>query len=164
MDVVIRTARRHELDAVGRLTAGVFGGPDLAALGFLPVLRDAAARAAAPLTEVAVAVHLASREVVGSLTLCRFGSPLADVAERGEAEVRMLAVRPAARQTGVGEHLIRDSADRARRYGCARLVLSTETELDSARRLYERIGFRRAPDRDPIRSADAGQLAYILDL
>ena len=115
MDVLIRTAAPADLAAVGTLTVDVYGGEQLVSTGYLPVLADAAARADAPLTEVVVATRAPSsssvssgpgapgERILGALTLCRFGSPFADLAEEGEAEIRMLAVRFEARQRGVGE-------------------------------------------------------------
>ncbi len=171
MDVLIRTAAPTDLVAVGTLTVDVYGGEQLVSTGYLPVLADAAARADAPLTEVVVATRAPSssgmssgsgepgerilgapgapgERILGALTLCRFGSPFADLAEEGEAEIRMLAVRFEARQRGVGEALVLDSAERARAHGCTRLVLSTMPVMESAQRLYERTGFRRIAHRD----------------
>jgi ribosomal protein S18 acetylase RimI-like enzyme len=164
MDVLIREARAGELAAVGRLSAGVYGSEGLAPPAYLPVLRDAAARAAAPLTEVVVAVEEAGGLILGALTLCQHGSPFADLAVEGEAEVRILAVRASARRRGIGEALLRHCAQRARSLGCRRLVLSTQPAMVTAQRLYERAGFRRVHERDLRLRETVTLLAYALNL
>jgi ribosomal protein S18 acetylase RimI-like enzyme len=168
MDVLIRRARRSELAAVSTLTVQVYGDEGLASDAYLPVLADTASRAEAPLTEVVVAVQPdpgpAPDPVQGSFTYCRFGSPFADLAIEEEAEIRMLAVRAAARRRGVGEAMVRHAVELARGHGCRRLVLFTMTVMPDARRLYERIGFGRVPDRDAVLRTGSPLLAYVLPL
>ena len=65
-----------------------------------------------------------------------------------EAEIRALAVTPAARGRGVGRTLLRAVADRARACGVRRLLLSTQTTMLAAQHLYTEAGFRRLPERD----------------
>lgn len=65
-----------------------------------------------------------------------------------EAEVRALAVAPEARGRGVGRALLRAVTERAARSGIRHLVLSTQSSMDAARRLYTSVGFGRLPDRD----------------
>jgi ribosomal protein S18 acetylase RimI-like enzyme len=60
----------------------------------------------------------------------------------------MLAVARAARGTGVGEALVRHCVARARELGLSGVALSTQPSMRSARRVYERVGFTRAPERD----------------
>jgi ribosomal protein S18 acetylase RimI-like enzyme len=82
------------------------------------------------------------------VTYAEHGTPYAEVSGPGEAEFRMLAVAGAARQRGVGETLVRACLDRARAAGCACLRLSTQPDMLAARRLYDRLGFRRTPEHD----------------
>ena len=58
-------------------------------------------------------------------------------------EVRLLAVAPAARGQGVGAALMRDCIRRARHSGAPTLTLHTTDFMDTAMRLYERMGFVR---------------------
>jgi ribosomal protein S18 acetylase RimI-like enzyme len=164
MDVLIRPARPAELDAIGTLTVDVYGGERLAGEDYLPVLADTGARAAAPLTEVVVAVEPTTGEVQGSLTYCRFGSPFADLALEGEAEVRMLAVNAGSRRRGIGEALVLDAVERGKADGCERLVLFTMLAMRDAQRLYDRLGFARVPERDLTLRNGFRLLAYSLDL
>lgn len=86
--------------------------------------------------------------VVGTVTLAPSGTSYAEVAEAGEAEVRMLAVAPEARRRGVAETLMRSALDHAVTSGYRRVVLSTFDAMQSAQRLYRRLAFVPAPERD----------------
>ena len=49
---------------------------------------------------------------------------------------------------GVGHALVDECVRRARRAGAAELGLHTSESMRVARRMYERMGFERAPERD----------------
>lgn len=63
-------------------------------------------------------------------------------------EVRLLAVLPAARGRGLGAALMDECVRRARSAGAAALGLHTMDMMQAAVRMYARMGFVRAPDRD----------------
>jgi ribosomal protein S18 acetylase RimI-like enzyme len=63
-------------------------------------------------------------------------------------EVRLLAVAPAARGRGVGLMLMEECVKRARYMKSTVLTLHTIEMMQSARRLYDRLGFVRAPELD----------------
>jgi GNAT superfamily N-acetyltransferase len=63
-------------------------------------------------------------------------------------EVRLLAVAPAARGRGVGRRLMEECIRRARAAGAGALTLHTADIMAVAVRLYERMGFARAPELD----------------
>ena len=90
--------------------------------------------------------------IVGSALLYPAGTALRspDGAERTleRPEVRLLAVSPAARGRGVGMALMEECLGRARRAGAAELTLHTNPMMQAAVRLYERMGFERAPELD----------------
>lgn len=165
MDIVIRPARADELDEAGRITAEAFiadghTSPDGT---YAPKLRDARSRAVA--AEVLVAVDPSADDtLLGCVTFAPPGSPWGDIARDGEAEFRMLAVDPAARGRGTGEALVLACVERARALGVERLVMSTSQSMLRAHRIYERLGFRRTPDRDwaPIPGVDL--ITYTLSL
>ncbi|MEV1008146.1 GNAT family N-acetyltransferase [Streptomyces sp. NPDC049881] len=157
MDIVIREARNDELDAAGELTARVYLEGGLLLQGaddpYFAELRDAVRRAAH--ADVLVAVESGAADgdgsggrIVGSVTFVGRGGEFADLAGPGEAEFRMLAVDPRARGRGVGEALVRECLRRAGEVGARRVVLSSQSQMHTAHRLYGRLGFDRAPDLD----------------
>jgi ribosomal protein S18 acetylase RimI-like enzyme len=78
----------------------------------------------------------------------------------------MLGVAPEARGMGVGAALVEECIERARKLGRLRVLLDTRQSMEAAHRLYERAGFRRAPelDRRPAEAPDMVLLGYRLDL
>ena len=86
--------------------------------------------------------------LLGCVTLCPPGSPWRELAGDHEGEFRMLAVAPEAQGRGVGEALARLCLDRFRAEGCTAVLLSSLPQMTAAHRVYERLGFERAEDRD----------------
>jgi ribosomal protein S18 acetylase RimI-like enzyme len=160
--VEIRIAYPDEYGRIGELTAAVYvaGGYTSPNSSYIPLLRDAAARAHD--AELIVAVH--GGEPTGTITYCRHGSPWAQLTAPGEAEFRMLAVTPAARGLGLGDALVRRCIARAREDGCTTLRLCTEPIMHAAHRIYQRLGFARTPERDWSAKPGSMLLAYALSL
>ncbi|ASR34651.1 acetyltransferase [Prauserella marina] len=148
-DIVVRAPRPEEIAALGELTVAAYSGDgylDYAdADSYAAALRDAAKRA-----ERAELLGAFDGEgtPLGTVTVAPHGSHYAELAQESEIEFRMLAVAPSARGRGVGELLVRAVFDRARRLGAHRVVLCTQPDMTPAHRLYERLGFRRLPERD----------------
>ena len=132
-------------------------GPDDS---YLALLRDAARRD----REAELWVADREGEVVGTVTIALPGSPWREIAAEDEGEFRMLAVSPTARRQGVGEALTRLVMDRFRELGFRAVVLSSLAEMTSAHRVYERHGFRRAPERDWSPHAGVDLIAFVADL
>ncbi|MFF2041169.1 GNAT family N-acetyltransferase [Kitasatospora sp. NPDC058170] len=148
MDTVIRRARTEDLEAAGRITVEAFVGDGYTSpeSRYVDLLRDAARRARE--AEVLVSVDPADGRVLGCVTFAVGGTEWADIADPHEGEIRMLATAAAARGRGVGEALVRASLARSRELGLAGMAFSTRPEMTAAHRLYERVGFRRTPERD----------------
>lgn len=146
MDIVIRRAREGDLEAAGEVTVEAFVGDGHTKPGteYVPLLRDARRRAEQ--AELLVAVD--GGRVLGCVTFAAGGTEWADVAEPHEGEIRMLAVSAAARGRGVGEALVRATMARSQELGLAGMAFSTRPDMTAAHRIYERLGFRRAPERD----------------
>ncbi len=143
----LRRARPEDYRVIGDVTLAAYE----------PMLDDASASYAEHLgnaeardheAELWVAVAPDDRVVLGTITLCREGSPWREIAFPDEGEFRMLGVAPHAQGQGVGEALVRHVLDRFREEGAVAVVLSTTPEMLAARRLYERLGFARCPERD----------------
>ncbi|MGG1252931.1 GNAT family N-acetyltransferase [Brevibacillus agri] len=89
-------------------------------------------------------------EIVGSVQL--FASSQAAY-DRPELEIhspiiRFLAVSPQARGNGIAARLIGEAVRRSRELGAATLHLHTTDMMEAAVKLYERLGFARAADKD----------------
>lgn len=63
-------------------------------------------------------------------------------------ELRLLAVEPSARGSGVARQLVDECIRRARAMHATELGLHTSSSMHAARRLYLSLGFERAPERD----------------
>ncbi|WP_407572555.1 GNAT family N-acetyltransferase [Deinococcus altitudinis] len=63
----------------------------------------------------------------------------------GEFEVSKMAVSPEWRGLGIGRQLLTYTIEQARALGSSRLILGSSTKLESAVKLYERVGFRHLP-------------------
>lgn len=100
-----------------------------------------------PAGELLIAVDGDGR-IGGAVLFLHADSALRQLAGEGEREFRMLAVHPDARGTGAGEALVRACLERALNAGAKRVVLWSQPAMLAAHRLYERVGFVRAPERD----------------
>jgi ribosomal protein S18 acetylase RimI-like enzyme len=164
--LVVRLAEPREYDAVGQLTVAAYRGDGFLSgdIDYVGSLRDAASRAKHADLLVALPDEATHAHPAGTVTFCRPGSRYAELSVDGEAEFRMLAVDSQYRGRGVGETLVRACADRARNDGCRRLVCCSRPDMYAAHRLYERLGFVRAPELDwqPVPGFDL--LGYTLEL
>ena len=145
MALIIRTATERDAAVVGELTERAYRTD-----GF-PISEKYAARlldAATRINQATVLVAELDDRIVATVTLATHGNPLAEIAKPGELEVRMLAVSPEERRQGVAETLMSAAMKHAQNLELKALVLSTEPPMSSARRLYEKLGFTRQPDRD----------------
>jgi ribosomal protein S18 acetylase RimI-like enzyme len=146
-DVVVREARPAEYARVGELTIAAYKTLERDHLedGYAEQILDVAGRAASALVLVAV-------DDDGSLLgACTFvadpSSPWMEWTGPDETELRLLAVDASARGRGVGQALVEACIERTRALGRPMLLHTTQF-MDAAPRLYERVGFRRAPERD----------------
>ncbi|OPG06283.1 GNAT family N-acetyltransferase [Streptomyces sp. GKU 895] len=167
MDIQIRAANPPEYDELGEITAQAYIQDGLLAFGesdwYLGELRDVGKRAAA--AEVLAAVQ--DGVLLGTVTYVpSTGGAMAELSRPGESEIRMLAVAPEARGRGAGQALVQACVDRARAAGDSGMVLSTQPVMRAAHRIYERLGFVRAPHRDwqPIPGEEFTLLTYELTL
>lgn len=157
----LRLARDDEHAAVGDLMVAAYIefllGPDDP---YLDRLRDSSARA----EQAELWVAVGDGQILGTVTSCPPGSPWREVATGDEGEFRMLAVHPDARGRGVGTALARLCEDRARASGATAMVLSTLREMTDAHRIYERLGYRRAIERDWSPVPNVHLFAYAMEL
>ena len=109
----------------------------------------------ATLADVGTAAQIVAEEsgaLVGTVLLFPAGAvmpnPGAPTITLEWPEVRLLAVAPAARGKGVARRLMEECIQRARAAGSPALTLHTADIMAVAMRLYERMGFTRAPELD----------------
>jgi ribosomal protein S18 acetylase RimI-like enzyme len=103
--------------------------------------------------------------LLGCVTYVRDeSSPWAEQLEAGEAMIRILAVAPGAQRRGVGEALTRACIERARADRRTGVFLHSTPVMKVAHRLYTRLGFVRAPERDWSAGPEIPLLAFHLSL
>jgi ribosomal protein S18 acetylase RimI-like enzyme len=143
--VIVRRASPADYAAAGAVTLAAYQpfllGPED---DYAARLGDAASRDAEAELWVAADGDL----VLGCVTLCPPGSPWREIARDDEGEFRMLAVSPDAQGRGVGRLLVEHVLGRFRADGASAVALSSLTEMTTAHRLYERLGFARLAERD----------------
>ena len=157
----LRLARPDELDAVGEITLAAYedfttGTEDF----YREHLRDAARRA----REAELWVASDGDELLGTVTYCPPGSPWRELAGEREGEFRMLAVDPARQGRGAGYALVEHCERRAREHGATGMVLSSLAEMAAAHRVYGRLGYTRAPERDWSPVDDVHLIAFVKEL
>ncbi|MGC0420678.1 GNAT family N-acetyltransferase [Embleya sp. AB8] len=160
--VRIRQARPDEYEAVGEVTVAGYAGLLAADRHYVDDLRKAAHRA--DNAELLVAVDEHTGEILGTVSFVLPGSAYAEVSREGEGEFRMLAVTPAARGRGIGEALVEACLERARKYHFTAVAISTVWDMRAAHRLYARMGFHRAPERDWWPVPEVELFCYLKDL
>jgi ribosomal protein S18 acetylase RimI-like enzyme len=149
MNFKVRPARSDDFAALGKLTVEVYRDllpPIKEVEAYLDEIGDVRNRAGE--TELLVAVDRTTEDVLGGISFVRPDSRHANVARSGEGEFRLLAVASAAQGRGVGEALVRACLDRAAELGMHGMALVTQPNMLAAHRLYRRLGFVRAPERD----------------
>ena len=145
----LRDARPAEGPAIRDLTLASYE-QYAATLGPLwPMYRDNITSTLGPVTGATQIVAERDGAIVGAVLLYPSGAAIPGGGEAaGVPEFRLLAVPPAERGRGVGEALVRECARRARAAGATELALHTTDMMRAAVRLYERLGFARAPALD----------------
>jgi len=150
-EVTIRGASEDDRDAILAVTLAAYDQyASVMPASFWPPYRE---HLVASLTEEGPAERIVA-ELGGALIGCVQLYPAESRAYAGVAsaatwpEIRLLAVAPAARGRGVGAALMDECLRRARASGAAMVGLHTMDVMVDAVRMYERMGFVRAPEGD----------------
>ena len=144
-EIVIRRAEDRELDEVAALIVDAYGeyaakmSPD-AWSSFAVDIANVRGRA----TDAEVLVAERDGRLVGTIT--QYGNWRG--AQAGTMAVRLLAVPPSERSSGVGRALMEVCIESARSSGKERLALTTMDEMESVRELAVKLGFEREPTLD----------------
>lgn len=161
-DVRIRLIEPGEYASVSSLVLAAYA-EDYPGLGraYRAEIADVAGRAAEHL--VWIAEDTVTSELLGTITTPRPGAALSDVVRHAsEMDIRLLGVSQQARGRGLGEALTRHGMLLARVRGASTLLLNTSEMMAPAWRLYERLGFTRARDREHAITGEDGSEIWIL--
>jgi pimeloyl-ACP methyl ester carboxylesterase/ribosomal protein S18 acetylase RimI-like enzyme len=153
--VEIRDARSEEFDAVGRLMVEAYSSLD----GFpkqdaQPAYFDTLKRIGEQAKKPGVRVLVACKDsallgaVVYFSDMSQYGSGGAARLERNASGFRFLAVEPKAQRRGVAKALVERCVETAAANGHRCVIIHSTAAMRIARALYEKRGFRRAPDLD----------------
>ena len=156
--VHVRLAEPADYDAIANLIVETYIGE-----GFSTPAQRAWLASVHRTADATVLVAGDGKQLLGCVTVVSPPSPLVQIAADNEAEIRLLVVTPQARSRGVGKALTLEAIERARQAGRSAIVLSTQTAMLSAQRLYARLGFERTPAKDWLRD-ERQFLAYRLPL
>jgi pimeloyl-ACP methyl ester carboxylesterase/GNAT superfamily N-acetyltransferase len=151
----IRDARPEEFDTVGRMMIAAyamlegFPGRDLHPR-FYEALAKVGEQTARPGVRLIVACD--GPAVAGAVLfysdMSQYGSGGPAVFERNASGFRFLSVDPTAQGHGVARALVENCIAMAATSGCRSVVIHSTEPMRIARTLYERRGFRRAPELD----------------
>ena len=159
--MLVRDAQPGELAEIGELRVAAYlaDGFLSSTSGYAPTLR-----ALGMAGEGDILVAVADGRIAGTVMLqpAEYAGPV--VEKPDEAEIRALAVVPAARGLGTGRALLAAVIARAAQRGVPHLVLCTQIDMRAAQYLYEKAGFRRLAARDWSPAPGVTLLAYGLVL
>ncbi|MBO1900527.1 GNAT family N-acetyltransferase [Leucobacter weissii] len=145
MSLVIRKARSDEYAEIDRLIADAYAHDYGPGDSDGDPVRSAEVRA----RDYDLWVAVEGDALLGSVTTRRPGGPaLHEDFGDDELDLRLLGVSPDARRRGIAASLMRFVVDRARAQGFRAVILKTHPDMGGAHRLYDRLGFVRAPERD----------------
>jgi GNAT superfamily N-acetyltransferase len=159
--VVVRAAVGTELDQAGEVCVAAYRADGLTSREYARLLRDARDRARS--AEVLIAVN-ESLGVLGTVTYVASDGPCAQIRGDYEAELRMLAVAPIRRRSGLGACLVRACIEKATADGLLAVAISTAAQMHAAHLLYQQLGFRRNAARDWAPRPGLLLQVYVLDL
>jgi GNAT superfamily N-acetyltransferase len=159
--LVIREAHPDELDIVASLVVDAYSefaarmAPD-AWSSFAQDIANVRGRT----IDAQLLVAERDNRIVGTIT--RF--PNWRGAQKDASAVRLLAVPPAERGSGVGRALMEHCIELSRKQGKRRIVVTVAQEMDDARDLYDKLGFERAPELDHEPAPGVRSTGYALAL
>ena len=160
-ELTIREARDEELDIVASLVVDAYSefaarmAPD-AWSSFAQDIANVRGRT----IDAQVIVAVRDDHIVGTVTRYQDWRG----AQQDASVVRVLAVPPDERGTGVGRALMEHCIALARDEGKERLVLAVSQEMEEARDLYDSLGFRRDPGLDHEPAPGVRSTGYSLQL
>jgi ribosomal protein S18 acetylase RimI-like enzyme len=165
LSLVIRDARSEEMDEVSLLMRDAyleyekFFPPEGWKL-YLGDIMDVRSR----LGDSQLIVAELEGHLAGAVTLYPDASRSREEWPEGWAGIRLLAVHPAYRGRGVGRALMEECVRRCREEGIRAIGLHTAAIMSIAQKMYEHMGFVRAPEYDFYPRPGTVVMAYRLKL
>lgn len=151
----IRNASPEEFDTIGALMVKVyeqldgFPKPDEQP-AYYNLLANVGAFTEKPQTELLTAV--ADGQILGAVVyfgdMAFYGSGGSATQEKNAAGFRLLAVDPEAQGQGIGKRLTEACIEKATDSKRAQLIIHSTKAMQTAWKMYERLGFKRSPDLD----------------
>ena len=105
-----------------------------------------------------------SGKAAGVVVMVAPGTPRMAVARGEEAELRLLAVSSRQRRNGIGRALVERCSDLAREKDWPAIALWSRPYQTAAHRLYESLGYARAPERDSVDGTGFERLVFRLEI
>jgi ribosomal protein S18 acetylase RimI-like enzyme len=164
--LIIRDARLNELDEVSQILKRAYSQyadflPDPDWKNYLEDIIDVRSR----LPEVELIVAEIGGCLAGTVTLyLKYATPPVEGWLPGWAGIRLLAVDPYYRGRGIGRDLMDECIRRCRKQGIKTIALHTSEIMGVAKRMYEKMGFKRIPEYDFHPRPEVVVMAYRLDL
>ena len=150
-DLQIREARPNDREAIKAVTLAAYQEYATLMQAHWEIYRQNIVATLADIQPAAQLVADQAGQLVGTVLLYPAGTIVANPGNEPITlpwpEVRLLAVSPTARGQGVGAALMQECIRRARQSSRV-LTLHTTDIMQSAMRLYARMGFQRAPELD----------------
>ncbi len=151
-ELVIRDARPSDQDAIRQVTLAAYQEYAAQIPAHWEAYRENILATLADAKPAGQIVAEQEGSIVGAVLLYPAGTtmsaPDGTSVRRLWPEVRLLAVAPPGRGRGIGAALMRECIRRAGEVNAPTLALHTTDMMQAAMRLYERMGFVRAPQLD----------------
>jgi ribosomal protein S18 acetylase RimI-like enzyme len=153
---IVRNAKPYEFSAIGNLMVQAYsqleGFPKEPEMPiYYEMLTNVGDLTNNPKTELLAAVN-ADDKIVGAVVyfgdMQYYGSAGTATKEKNAAGFRLLAVSPSMRGQGIGELLTKACIRKATDNNLSQIILHTTKVMQTAWRMYERIGFKRSEDLD----------------
>lgn len=154
--LTIRDVRPDEAGALGRLLVEVYAGLDgfpkpVDQPRYYEILANIGAFTARPGARVLVALSTWGQLLGGVVyfgDMAEYGSGGTATSVRNASGIRLLGVDPEHRGLGVGRALTHACIELAKQQGHAEVILHTTAPMQTAWRMYEKLGFLRSEDLD----------------
>lgn len=152
----VRNAKPNEFEEIGKLMVTVyaqldgFPKPDEQP-NYYKMLANVGELTLKPDIELLVA-HSVNDHILGAVVyfsdMKYYGSGGTATQEKNSAGFRLLAVDPSTRGAGIGKVLVNECIRKAQASNLSQVIIHTTNAMQTAWKMYERVGFKRSEDLD----------------